>query len=160
VDSAWTIDLKEAPMADKALAEYRKARAVELRLAGLEYEDIAKQVGYTNKGTAWRTVTKALRERVDDAVEELRALEMARLDALQAALWDQAMAGDTRSADAILRIIDRRVRLLGLDQVAVKEEFPRTVVVDPADLARWGIEATKEATVGCSATGLDMASGT
>jgi orotate phosphoribosyltransferase-like protein len=129
-------------------AEFRKVRAVELAMQGMSYDAIASELGYANRGTAWRVVSKALSERIDGAVEEYRHVELARLDALQAALWDQAMTGDTRSADAILRIIDRRIRLLGLDQATVKGDFPRTVVVDPADLVRWGIEATREATPG------------
>lgn len=47
----------------------------------------------------------------------MRALEILRLDSLQAGLWDKAMLGDARAASAILRIIQQRVRLLGLDHV-------------------------------------------
>jgi hypothetical protein len=141
-------------------AEYRKARSVELAMQGMSYDDIASELGYANRGTAWRVVSKALTKRVDSAVDEYRQMELARLDALQVALWSKAMDGDVRSVDAILRIIDRRIRLLGLDQVAVEEESPRTVVVDPAELVRWGLEATREATVGRVGIGPDRASGT
>jgi orotate phosphoribosyltransferase-like protein len=129
-----------------AVAESRKARCVELATKGVPYDQIASEVGYANRGTAWRVVNKALTERVDSAVDEYRQMELARLDALQESLWSTAMEGNVRSVDAILRIIDRRIRLLGLDQVTVRDEFPLTVVVDPADLVRWGIEATGEAT--------------
>jgi hypothetical protein len=47
-------------------------------------------------------------------VDELRRLEIDRLDVLQAALWPQAMAGDTAAACVVLRIIEQRTRLLGL----------------------------------------------
>ena len=44
---------------DRALAEWRKARAVELRIEGCGYDDIAREVGYANRGTAHRVVQKA-----------------------------------------------------------------------------------------------------
>ena len=80
----------------------------------MSYDEVARAVGYSHRGSAHRAVFKALAEQEVEAVEDLRALELARLDALQAAIWDDAMRGDTRAASAILRIIDQRVRLLGL----------------------------------------------
>jgi transposase-like protein len=50
-------------MSSAALANYRKARAVELALAGASYDDIAREIGLANQGTAWRYVDRALRER-------------------------------------------------------------------------------------------------
>lgn len=117
-------------MTDMALAAFRKARSVELRLAGLEYADIAREVGYSNKGTAWRAVNTALRERVDSSVEEYRQTELARLDALQSACWDKAMEGDIASATLVLKVMAQRSRLLGLELLAGQgAESPRTVVI-------------------------------
>jgi hypothetical protein len=114
-----------------AIAEYRKARSVELALQGVPYDDIAKSVGYSNRGTAWRTVTKALRERVDVAVAGFRQLELSRLDALQHAHWDRALAGDIPSANLVLRVMGQRSRLLGLELLAaqVGAGNPKTVVI-------------------------------
>ncbi len=81
-------------MPDKALADWRKCRAVELALHGKTYDQIAREVGYANRGTAHRVVRKALADRLVDNIDELREFEAARLDALQAALWDKAMSGD------------------------------------------------------------------
>jgi hypothetical protein len=68
----------------RALAAWRKARAVELAIPGRRYDDIAREVGYSNRGTAHWAVSQALRERTTEAVEELRtALELLRLDELQ-----------------------------------------------------------------------------
>ena len=117
----------------KALARWRRARCVELALAGHSYDEIALEVGYQNRGTAWRAVQDSLRSRIADAVAEYRDLELARLDALQAAHWPQALAGSVRSADLVLRVIDRRVKLLGLDQLLSMGDRPRTLVVNAAD---------------------------
>ncbi|MEU4228278.1 hypothetical protein AB0F17_28625 [Nonomuraea sp. NPDC026600] len=51
----------------------------------------------------------------ESTATETRELELIRLDRLQAALWPDAMTGDTTAARTILRVMDRRARLLGLD---------------------------------------------
>ncbi len=114
---------------DKALASYRRCRALELRAQGLSYEQIAQEVGYANRGTAYTVINHALQAREAESVAELRAMEVARLDALQLALWGEAMAGDLRSVSVITRIIEARCRLLGLVEparrVKVKDERDR-----------------------------------
>jgi hypothetical protein len=125
---------------DKALAERRKALAVELRLGGMEYAEIARELGYSNKGTVWKVVQRALRDRTVERVDEYRETELARLDALQASCWDRAMAGDVPSANAVLKVMQHRARLLGLDRHEVPGSTPRCVVLSPDELAAW--EAT------------------
>ena len=127
----------------KALSEWRKARAVELALQGLSYDAIAKEVGYANRGTAWRTVTKALAERTDMAVRQLRAMEGERLDALQKAVWGEAVAGDLKAVDAVLKVIHARVRLFGLDAPEARAPEVIRVVIDPAELAARGEAARR-----------------
>ena len=60
----------------------RSQKAVELSLDGWSYDYIARGVGLSNRGNAWRTVQKALGDRVVAGVDELRELECDRLDAL------------------------------------------------------------------------------
>ncbi len=112
---------------DKALASYRRTRAVELRAQGLGYAEIARELGYANKGTAHKVIAQALESREANSVELLRTLELERLDAIHAAIWDAAMAGEVRAVMPLLRIIDARCRLLGL--------HPQRQVKDPK--ARW-----------------------
>jgi hypothetical protein len=64
----------------------------------MKYDEVARQVGYANRGTAHRAVAQALSERLVDGIDELRALEVARLDAMQAALWPQVEAGDPKAS--------------------------------------------------------------
>lgn len=106
----------------------RRVRCVELAGAGKTYEQIAAEVGYANKSSARKAVVTALAAREVEAVEELRRLEVARLDALQAASWDDALSGDIRAVDRILRIITLRAKLLGLfetESAPVKPTGPR-----------------------------------
>jgi hypothetical protein len=100
-----------------ALATWRASRSIELMAEGKTYDQIARAVGYANRGTAHRVVAKALSERLTEDVEQLRAVEGARLDALQAGLWEQAVAGDRHAARIVVRIIDQRSRLFGLYDV-------------------------------------------
>lgn len=119
---------------NQALAAARRARAIELRAQGWTYEDIARDLGYANRGTVCHIVSDALRARTDQAVDTLRSLEAQRLDALQVALWDKAMAGDVNAAQAAIRIIVSRCRLLGFYGEGLldsPEARPRTVVVPP-----------------------------
>src|SRR5664280_2646650 len=82
---------------NRALAAARRARAVELRTAGLTYDQIAVKLGYANRGTVYRVVAEALKTQTLEAVEELRGLEIERLDSLQLCMWQKAMDGDVPS---------------------------------------------------------------
>lgn len=117
---------------NRALAASRRAHAVELKAAGLTYAAIATQMGYANRGTVYRIVSEALKAHTVEAVEQLRNLEVARLDELQLALWPAAMAGDVHAASMVTRIIITRCRLLGLEVPGVQRVDalkPKTVVV-------------------------------
>lgn len=113
-------------------AAERRARCVELVSQGWRYDDVARAVGYSTRGAVSKAVHKALKDRTVEAVDELRRLEVARLDSLQAALWEQAIAGDVKAAQTVLRLIDRRITLLGLDEPASAQSGSRATVVDPA----------------------------
>lgn len=117
----------------KALAQWRKRRSVELALAGLPYDEIAAQVGFKNRGTAHRTVMRALNENVVDGVEDYRRVELARLDTILNAHWAEATSGSApKSAELCLKVITQRSRLLGLEnQVSVQTALP--VVVSSAN---------------------------
>lgn len=92
----------------------RRLRCVELAATGKTYAEIASQVGFANKSSARKAVVAALAARQVDAVDDLRRLEVSRLDQLQSASWEDALAGDARAVDRILRIITLRAKLLGL----------------------------------------------
>ena len=49
----------------------------------------------------------------------MRELEASRLDALQAALWQDAVDGNTQAVQTVLKIMDQRAKLLGLHAVVV-----------------------------------------
>ena len=118
-------------MRSLAQARVKRLHALELAADGCSYDEIARQVGFSHRGSAHRAVFKALDEREVEDVEALRTLEGARLDRLQAAVWDRAMAGDIGAISAVLKIMDRRIRLLGLEPRGGKDrqvDLSRTLV--------------------------------
>lgn len=54
--------------------------------------------------------------------EMILGMELARLDRLQSALWNNAMNGDSKSIDTILRIMVHRAKLTGLDQLSTEDK--------------------------------------
>ncbi len=105
------------PAGKREAAAERRQQALELRKGGASYRAIAARLG-VNEKTAWQDVQKALRALAaleQASAEEYRALELARLDNLQAAHWRMAMQGNIKSTQIVLRIMERRARLLGLD---------------------------------------------
>ena len=69
--------------------------------------------------------------RTFQAVDEYREVELTRLDALQSACWDAALAGDLRAISAALRVIEQRCRLLGLEGEKATQEGNGGLLVQP-----------------------------
>lgn len=132
-------------MKSLAQARLKRARALELIAEGKSYDEVAQAVGYAHRGSAHKAVFKALNEREVQGVDELRRLEVDRLDALQHALWANALGGDLDAAHAVLRIIELRARLLGL---MTKKSAEKTGNTSPAYLVVGPREGNpKEATM-------------
>lgn len=97
--------------------------AVELRRSGMTYEAIAEQVG-CSRALAFKyvkaTLDKVIAQTAEAAAAVLR-LELDRLDLLLAALWGDALVGNVAAVDRVLKIMERRAKLLGLD---AKPETP------------------------------------
>ncbi len=92
----------------------RAGEALQLRRSGLAYREISTRLGYRDESGARKAVSRLLDRTEAEGVAELRAVEGDRLDALQAAHWSAALAGDVDSTKVILGVIDRRMKLFGL----------------------------------------------
>ncbi len=119
-----------------AIAAVKRAKVVEAVAQGATYDDAAKIAGYANRGGAFKAFWRAVEQREAEAVDNHRALELARLDALQVPLWEKAMNGDVKAAGMVLKIIEQRSRLLGLDK-GDGVQAAQTVVMNPAEVAAW-----------------------
>lgn len=91
-------------------------QALELRKAGASFKAIGEALGGITKQAAFKLVEAGLQElnaQCAAGAEELRRLELERLDGMELALWKQR--SNPRVADTLLRIAERRAKLLGLD---------------------------------------------
>ena len=94
----------------------RDARVYELRIQGNTFEQIASEVGYRGPSGAWQAHQRIKSEWIFESIDEARQLELMRLDELQVAVWDRAIKGELPAAHCVLKIMDRRAKLLGLDK--------------------------------------------
>ena len=102
-------------------AHERHLQALELRKAGATYQAIAEQLGYAHGKSAYKAVASALRATLREPAAGVRELEVARLDSALLAVWRRVQAGDDKAIDRLLRISERRAKLLGLDAAIRKE---------------------------------------
>lgn len=92
----------------------RRNRALELRAAGLTYELIAQQLGYSSRQSAHRDVQAAIEQSVELPTREMLNEELNRLDKMMQGVWAEARKGDPNKVNAVLKIMDARARYLGL----------------------------------------------
>jgi hypothetical protein len=89
---------------------------------GATYEQIAKELGYANKGGAYKAVKAGLHEAIVESAMEMRVVQNDKLDLLLSRCLTAFMGGDLDQVKNILAIEKRRADLWGLDaskQVAV-----------------------------------------
>jgi len=99
-------------------AREKEAKALELRRAGVTYDVIAAQVGWADAATANKAVRRAIARSMQDDVEAVREIELDRLDRLERSVWANALQGDLGSVRAVLNIMERRAKMLGIDAPA------------------------------------------
>lgn len=117
------------PAAPSMIAAAKKGNeAVELRLAGMTYHAIAQQLGYHDESGAYRAIMRTLTRTVPEGLEQVRQMEVRRLDAIFRGQYVAAVRGDRLAVDRCLKIMERRAALLGLDapiriqQMVITEE--------------------------------------
>ena len=122
-----------------ATAAERAYRAYKLHIGGKSWQEIANEEQYPSSRAAKADVDRYMDEAsalvADRTARKMLNLEVARLDALQTALWPAAMSGHVPSAALVMNIVMNRSRLVGLDPEKMNEELTasaRTVVV-PGD---------------------------
>ena len=115
----------------------RDGQAALMRARGSSYSDIASSLGFSARSGAYAAVERALAATVQEGAAELRQLQLLTLDALQVEAWKVLdrkhlvvsagkvivvdgeplldSAPTLRSVDTILRLCERRAKLMGLD---------------------------------------------
>lgn len=95
----------------------RRKKACELRLAHWNYEQIGEELGITKQAAHYH-VKKALAElraKTEESAEDIRSLELTRLDAIAAKLIMRSLKDDDAATDRLLRVMQRRADLTGID---------------------------------------------
>lgn len=117
----------------KAEIAEKRQKCLELRKFGASFRSISEQQGIS-LGQVHKYVSDALAEinqLTATNAEELRQLELQRLDTATLAIAKLVKQGDLRAVDRWLRISERRSKLLGLDapiQQQVKLETEKQLV--------------------------------
>lgn len=95
----------------------RWAKALRYRRAGMSLARIAAKLGYADASGARYAIVEGMKAIVREPAEEVRAMELERLDRLMLAIWPKATGKepDYDATDRVLKIMDRRAKLLGLD---------------------------------------------
>lgn len=110
---------KTAP--ETAEAKVRAAKALEMRLEGRTFDEIAESLGYSGRSGAHAAVTASLKAIIREPAEALLKLNLERLDKMFTVAYLNAQAGDVNAIAACMRIMERQARLLGLDAPERKE---------------------------------------
>ncbi|MFC8339274.1 hypothetical protein ACFUJX_20000 [Streptomyces rubiginosohelvolus] len=119
----------------------RRAKLLALRRQGIRFDDPRIMgLGYASAAAARKDLTRALQNHHDEEAAEAkvyRQQENERLDALLEAIWDKATTPspvfnkdreivaeeiDLRAVDTVIKLIERRAKLNGLD-MPVKAEL-------------------------------------
>lgn len=126
--------MSEKGLTREFIAE-RDVRIFKMRQAGVATSEIARRFGMTNSGvsTAIRRQLTRLSNEALLAYPEVLQMELERLDSLQSAIWpltqhrkvkmddgtEVSVEPDMKAVQTVLSIIDRRAKLLGMEQTNV-----------------------------------------
>lgn len=110
-----------ASKAQMAETAERRKNAIQMVLAGLDYETIAERLKYASRGAAYTDVDRALSANLKDLKKEagaLREIQARRYHRLLAAVWPKALKADgkdqLKAVETAARLVDRVVKLYGL----------------------------------------------
>lgn len=103
---------------NRAVIEQRRAKVATLLTAGVSYRRMAESLG-VSLGTIARDVGMLIKqwakEQSPENRERWRVLELEKLNELEFAINPQAKSGNQGAVDRVLRVMERRAKLLGLD---------------------------------------------
>lgn len=96
-------------------ARQREAEVLKLRRDGLSFDEIARRLGYSDSSGAYRAFKRVMDRTIQEPADELRRVELARLDYYLKCLQPAIAKGRGYAIEKAIMIQDRRARLLGLD---------------------------------------------
>lgn len=109
-------------------AAEKRDRAFALKKSGATYQEIGTELGCTRQ-MAHKMVVTALKELPPrPELEDFRSTELETCDVLQRSLWPRVLDGDPEACRAVLRVMERRTKLVGGDALPAMNALPSDVV--------------------------------
>lgn len=96
-------------------ANEKQKKALALRRDGATYEQIAEALGYRSPSGAHKAIMLALKANIREPAEQLRQIELQRLDKAQLAIAALVQKGDLKAIDRWIKLTATRAALLGLN---------------------------------------------
>ena len=102
-------------MADQVIVSERQRLIMRYRRQGMTVNEIAESLDTTSShvSSSLETAYRALH--AEDEAVVARQVDLERLDQLHFSYWAAAKEGDIKAADFILKTMDRRAKMLGID---------------------------------------------
>lgn len=97
---------------NKEAVALRKYKAIEMRVKGKSYKEIADELGYKTEVGVYKLIQKGLKDAIKENVPELIAMGAMELDMIKDAWMEKAMEGDAKAAKVLMDVFDRRCKLL------------------------------------------------
>ena len=96
-------------------AQQKQQQAMELRMAGRTWQEIADHLGYASHTGAYEAVKVALSRSNHEAAEDYRSLTIGRLTKILQIHWPLMLQADNNSTRLCLQTIKDMREVLGLD---------------------------------------------
>lgn len=92
----------------------RRKKALDARVLGMTWRQVAEVAGYSGPGPAWRAVKEELAKIPRESAKELMQVELETLSVAQTAIIAQVRRGAPDAVASLLKIMDMRAKLTGL----------------------------------------------
>ena len=128
-----------SPQRIASIAKQREA--LEYRKMGLTYAQIGERLKMSAQG-AHNAIRSALTRTIAEPADDVRRIELERLDAMFVPVYANAVGGDLDAISTAINIMNRRAKLLGLDAAEKREHTgkdgaPITAAVAPTLLVQF-----------------------
>ena len=99
---------------DSYQAEYRTQQAIEMRAMGVDYDFIAKELGYADRSGAWRAVKRGMLRKTANDISAIRWQVCVDITRMADAVEGYAYAGNLKAAHDVIKLVDRKLKIAGL----------------------------------------------
>ena len=99
---------------DSYQAEYRTQQTIEMRAMGVDYDFIAKELGYADRSGAWRAVKRGMLRKTANDISAIRWQVCVDITRMADAIEGYARAGNLKAAHDVIKLVDRKLKIAGL----------------------------------------------